>query len=120
MTTTIEVKTARTMFGKKAGGFVASLNGVDVRGETRESAKQNLLDYLATIERQHMTRRYLFCADGTVLSLYWCGSSWAYDIISAERAARAGCLMATTDERQAIRQMEIHADQSYGGVIKVL
>lgn len=119
---TIEVKAAKTMMGRKTGGYVAVINGrTDVHGDTATIAKANMLDYLAAIELNHATRRYLFCGNGkTILVVHWSNVAWAYDIIDAERSYPSGCIMSTTDLREAIKQATAHAEQSYNGVLRAM
>lgn len=118
----ITVQPARTMFGKRGKGYVARFGrDADVRGATKTEAKQNLLDYLAAIEEHHRTRRYVICGDGqTVLVIYWYGAGWAYDIIDRERTNSCGCMTRHTDLAQVVKDASSHAEQSYGGVVRVI
>ena len=117
----------KTMFGKRTGGFVAKLesdyssNVASAAGPNATLAKSALIDYLGRIASNDQ-RAYLFCGDSkTVLVVSFAGESWQYDIVSADRVNRCGCIMpGVSSFREAKDRAYEHAGQSYGGVLNCL
>ncbi len=118
---TITAAPARTMFAKRAPGFVAECGQVKQSGPTKDEAKSNLLGYLLKIEENHGKRTYIFCGDGSMLCVFWFGEGWSYDMVGGERTSTASCGMNPSYSREAtIESAKAHAEQSFGGVLKVL
>lgn len=117
----------KTMFGKRTGSIIARLesdwssNVQSAAAPTATLAKQALLNKLGQMASNDQ-RAYVFCGDGkTVLVVSFAGESWQYDIVDAERTMRGGCIMPSVGSfNEAKARAAEHADQSYGGVIRVL
>lgn len=116
-----------TMFGKRTGSIVAHLesdyscNVANAAAPNATQAKQALINYLGRMASNDQ-RAYLFCGDTkTVLVVSFAGESWQYDIISADRVNRSGCIMpGVSSFREAKDRAYEHAAQSYDGVLNTL
>lgn len=129
MTEQFEITTTanKTMFGKRTGGHKAALRPVggsmvlDADGANVTEAKSALLNKLGRMAQHTYQHTYVFCGDGqTVLVVHFAGECWGYDIVDAERSVPCGCWMPNAGPLEAIQAAKSHAEQSYGGVRKVL
>lgn len=123
---TIEAREERTMFGKRTGKKTAVLLGAcgqDVAQTTdvsAQAAKRELLKGCAEMIKEERPS-YIFCGDGTtVLTVFRAFGGWEYEILDATRTYPAGCMMNVETRQEAVKQACAHADQSYGGVLRVL
>lgn len=116
-----------TMFGKRTGSIEARLesdwspNVASATGASATLAKAALLDLLGRMA-SNTERAYLFCGDSkTVLIVSFAGTAWQYDIVSADRTSRSGCIMPGVQSfREAVDRAREHAGQSYGGILNEL
>jgi hypothetical protein len=123
----ISTQPQKTMFGKRTGSIVARLesdysyNVASAAGPNATFAKQALINQLGMMA-SNTERAYLFCGDSkTVLVVSFAGESWQYDIISADRVSRSGCIMpGVSSFREAKDRAYEHAEQSYGGILNAL
>lgn len=122
---TIETRDDRTMFGKRTGKKVAVLTG-QFGGEVAQTsdvsvqaAKRELLKQCAEMISEPRPS-YIFCGDGTVISVFRGFGGWEYEIISQDRTSPAGCMMNVETRKAAVEQACAHADQSFGGVLRVM
>jgi hypothetical protein len=128
--TTIKVKVQSIKSRGKSPRYTATLRAgvypdqsirvVQVGDEqsTKEAALQSLAQRLIDQEHHWVHREYTFCADGTLLVLYWADGGWAYDIVHANNARATSCFMARDSLSKAQASVKSHAEQSYGGVVK--
>ena len=127
MTYQITTAPQKTMFGKRTGAVIARLesdwssNVASAAAPNATLAKQALINHLGRMASND-ERAYLFCGDSkTILVVSFAGDAWQYDIISADRVSRCGCIMpGLTSFKEAKDRAYEHAAQSYGGVLNVL
>ena len=80
-------------------------------------AKELCMERMALALDYRQVRRYILCADETVLSLFY-ANGWGYDIIDAGRSYPSITMFSwETTYKEACESMAQHAVQSYGGIL---